>query len=444
MNLHRIRLLRPCSRWLASILASGLQLVTGAALALTCVGSAQIPQGSPAANLPRPAFHLPAGDYSIGELIDQAEQANRCRITRPAEFAASGDALHLQTPLVLDDEGWQGVIETVLWSRGLVLARHAALQTFEVLPTPADHAPWITELAEDCSAAALFGKHPFGPVRVTLPLQESVAKTRSLLSPHAALQTRGCEVGGAPGAITVTGLGHDVRHALERVQAALPGLLPRPAPPRAWPRTAGEPVELRRGTYAARDLVDLLAHTLHRNVLVGKDGEFLTAPIDVAVTRQVDPLRLEEVVTRMLWEVGILIVELVPNRDLFQVIAIDKGRRPTGGLLAAPVAVPITPRELLARQDLVAFVSVTFPLQHVTPQEVLAVWEELYGVDVRMGLNGRAKQSFCRLPDLQLTGCSFPDAQHMKGLTVELLPMMARLAQLEASAELTRSTPAGR
>ena len=435
MNLHRIRLLRPCSRLRAPFQASGLLLATGAVLALVCAGSAQIPLGTQAENLPRVAFHLPAGDYSIGELIDQAEQACRGRITRPAEFAASGDVLHLQTPLALDEEGWQAVIGTMLWSRGLLLVRHAAQHTFEVLPTPAENAPWIAELAEDCTAADLFGKHPFGPVRVTLPLKESVERTRNLLSSPAALQTRGCEVGGAPGAITVTGLGHDVRHALERVQAALPGLLPAPRPPRAWPRAAGEPVELRRGTYAARELVDLLAHTLHRNVLVGKDGEFLTAPIDVAVTQQVDPLRLEEVVTKLLWEVGIFVVELVPQRELYQVIAIDEGRRVTGHLLAAPVAVPMAPSELLARQDLVAFISVTLPLQHVTPKEARAVWEELYGVDVRLGLNGRPKQSFCRLPDLQLTGTSFPHAQHMQGLTVELLPMIARLAQLEASAE---------
>lgn len=438
MNLHRIRLFRLCSRLRAPAHTSGLLLATGAVLALTCAGSAQIPLGSQGENLPRAAFHLPAGDYSIEELIDQAEQANRVRITRPREFAESSDVIRLQTPLVLDDMGRQAVIATMLWSRGLLLVRHAAQHTVEVLPTPADTAPWIAELAEDCTAADLFGKHPFGPVRVTLPLQQSVERTRSLLTAHAALLRRGCEVGGTPGAITFTGLGQDVRNAFVRMQVALHGLLPTPRTPRAWPRATGEAVELRRRTYAARELVDLLAHTLHRNVLVGRDGEFLTAPIEVGVTQQIDPLRLEEVVTKLLWEVGILVVELIPDRDLFQAVAIDKGRRPTGGLLAAPVAVPMAPSELLARQDLVAFVSVTLPLQHVTQREALDVWEELYGVDARMGLNGRPKQAFCCQPDLQLAGYSVPHAQHMQGLTVELLPMIARLARMDASAERTR------
>jgi len=439
VNRHQLHdPLRSCFRLRAPSPPSGLLLATGAVLALACVGSAQTARGTAAESRPRVTFHLPAGDISTRELIDQAEQAWRCRIARPAEFAAAGDVLHLQTPLVFDEESWQVVVGTMLKSRGLVLANHKDRHALEVLPTPSDNAPWIMALAEDCSPAALFGEHPFGPVRVLLSIQQSVSNIRSLLSIPFCRRTRECEVGGAPGAITVTGLGHDVRLALARLEPVLPGLMPAPATPPAWPRPAGQPFDLKRGSYAARDLVDLLAHTLHRNILAGKDDEFLTAPIEVAVTQQVDPVRLEEVVTRMLWDAGILIVGLVPQRDLFQVIAVDKDARAADSLLAAPVAAPMTPSELLARKELVAFVTVTLPLQHVTQAERSAVWEELCGIDVRMGLNGRPKQSFCRLPELQLAGRSFPAAQHMKGLTVELLPMIDRLTQMEAIAAKTR------
>ncbi|MFY9341188.1 MAG: hypothetical protein WAT39_01780 [Planctomycetota bacterium] len=415
---------------------SGLLLAAGAVLWFACLGSAQV-AGATAAPSPRPraTVHLPAGDYSIAELISQAEQASRCRITLPAGFAAASGRLHLQTAVALDAEGWQVVVGTILWSRGLVLARKATANTYEILPTPADQAAWIADLAEDTSLTALYSRHPYGPVTVTLPIREAIAGTRSLVSAAFFGRARQCEVGGVPGAITLTGLGRDVRLALEGLAKVLPNLLPPQPPPAVWPRPGGEPLELRQGSYTARNLVDLLASALQRNVLAGTDSEFLAAPIEVAATQRVDPLRLEEVVTRLLWEAGILIVELTPQRDLFQAILVRQGQQAGGdALLAAPVATPMTAREVLARRTLVAFAVVGVQLQRVTQEEAIAAWEDVSGIDVRMGVNGRPRQIFCEQPDLRLSGFSVPGTYWMRGLTVELLPMLDRLAQLEAEA----------
>ncbi len=78
-----------------------LTLLTVALSAVPCL-TAQTPNK-------QPTFHLPAGDYTIVELLQQAEQAVRQKLhTNTEELgAALHQSVHLQSNLKLDANAWE-------------------------------------------------------------------------------------------------------------------------------------------------------------------------------------------------------------------------------------------------------------------------------------------------------------------------------------------------
>lgn len=358
-------------------------------------------------------FHMPAGEFSVGQLLDLGEMSARTTILRLPEPELLQQRLRLQTPLALPDGAWQDVMGALLWSQGFVLVEDVANRRFEVASTPPEP-QLVLDRARACSLDDLFTRLPFGPVRVAVPTTLPAAMLRSFLAPGLAAQRTFLDLATGEHGVVMTGLGDVVRqavHSIAGADAQLVARLPEAGGPA--PRVDGA-IELLAGSYTVQQLVDRLGRELHRNIVLGDGG----ATVDVADTRRLAAPAFEAAVTAALWSVGILVAPLSLRHGLYEAIPVDGPR----ASLLARLALPMTVAGLRARPDLVAYTTVRCPLRG-----------DRRGVAAMV--RGIAAAGAGRPPAVAIQVAFGPSSLQLTGLTIDLLPLLTRLGEVPAVAE---------
>jgi hypothetical protein len=331
------------------------------------------PSAPPAAKTA--TFHLPAGTYSVAELLQQAGQALRKPIAAPAKLPADAVPLHLQCDLALPQQSWEDVLSALLASRGLVLVRDAAGTGHEVLPAPAGVEDWVSQRAVVMTPRELVERSAFaGTVSVLAASATPDAQLILLLRPHFARTGAGAgpviTFHPADGGVRFVGMAGPVRSALRTIAPAAPDLaatLPSAAPP--WPRPAeGVTHGLEAGRHGVAHVIDRLAAALGRNVVLAPAVAADTAPLEVAATIEGDGLRFEEQLTALLWTRRVVVLQVSAEHRLGEAVLVEPGTWPD------PTRVhELRPEELLARPELVAWVTTVPDVGALSSADVTAV-----------------------------------------------------------------------
>lgn len=340
--------------------------LTCAALLLVAPLLAQTP--APAARL-----HIPAGTWSVRDLLTQAEQALRTPIVaEPAELAlGSATAVRLQNDLVLDPEHGREAIAALLATRGLLLTRDAAGRT-EVKAAPRGKPDWLRERAVPTTVAELL-EHPFrnGVVRVELATTASADMLTNLLRVAAATgnPTPTCEAAGK--GIACTGTSEAVRLAVTQLAAIDPqfaAVLQPPPPVSIVGNAKLRAVELTAGEHPITDLVDLLAANVGINVVLAPAVAAATKTVVVEKPLQLGLQNGPIALTTLLWQQRVLFLELDVRHGLYEVVLVDDPRQ----VPAVGRASRRTVDEALAAADCVMFVAVPFAARHLDNAQIMA------------------------------------------------------------------------
>ncbi len=376
---------------------------------------------------PAPTFHVPAGEHTLAHLIDQAQNALRVPIacSRDTLDAAVEPSVHLQAGLRLDATGWEDVLSALLFARGLVLTRSPDRKGIEVLPVGDGRGAWIAERAETVTLAELLARPArCRPVRVTVPFAAGLVVATTMLRPMMAMKDAPMlDLAEAEGGCTLTGLNGEVLQCLRSLAPADPELQKAlaPAAPPAWPRPLpASRHRLPAGTFSARELVDLLARELGRNILLrALDLELAGKPVKVETERELDALAFEDAVTALLWQQDVLVTAVSAEHGLYEALPVAGERI----ALAAPRALPMHAAEVVARPGLVAMVSVPLQPAHLDQAAALAV------------LRPRLMQAPEGLPrELSTTIVGFEKGFLCQGLISRLAPAVTDLLAADAAA----------
>lgn len=322
-----------------------------------------------------PTFHLPAGDYTVPQLIAQAEQAVRGRIATEHVDLTAPAPLHLQQDLALSAQDWEDTLSALLSTRDLVLTFDAEQKRHEVLPTPKGKDPVLKARAAALSLAQ-FATRPgmTGPVRVVLPTKTDAVMLDQFVALPLFKSGRGVFVESDAGGVAVTGLAETVRLAMRHAAMLDPTLADTstsPAP--AWPRAV--PVEtntLAAGDHAVREVVDILAKAISVNLVLSPEVAQMTDSVAVAKPITGDAIAFENAVTALLWEQRhLLVLPLGARADLLEVVHLGDREFP-----ATTRARPMSAAELAARPGLVAWVSTSFVPQHLRGNDLATAMRE--------------------------------------------------------------------
>jgi hypothetical protein len=309
-----------------------------------------------------PTFHLPAGDYSVAQLLLQAEQAVRSPIHVDSRDVAEVVPLRLQSALALPAEAWVDVLSALLATRGFVLVHDAANRRHEVLPTPVGTPPWLRERARSITLAELATRRALtGPVRVELKTATDPVMLTTVLRPHLHGSGRGVLIDRADGGgVEIIGLADTVRFAVEQASAIDPACaaeLP-VAAPLPWPRAAhAGRHEVPAGTYGVAAIVDHLAHATGRNIVLSPE---LAAPggntpnaFVLAAPIAGDAFACEDQLTALLWREKLLVVEVARDHGLYEIVRTGRRDLPPSTRCQA-----VHTDELLARPDWIGWVTI--------------------------------------------------------------------------------------
>ena len=276
-------------------------------------------------------LHIPAGQWSVRDLLTHAEQALRTPIAADASELALGSAepVGLQFDLILDPERGYEALAALLSTRGLLLSRDGEGNT-EVRATPRGNPDWVSERAVSTTLADLLD-HPnrHGTVRVALPTTTKADMLINLLRPAAATggATPTCEQ--AENSIVCTGTAAAVLLAVNQVAVFDPvfaGALPQQAPISIVSAAKGGPVELPAGEHRVPTLVALLAKNAGVNIVMSPAVAKLTSPVTVAKAETLDFATGANRLTTLLWDHRVLFLELDVRHWLYEVVLVDNLR----------------------------------------------------------------------------------------------------------------------
>ncbi len=366
------------------------------------------------------AFHLPAGDHRLGELLAQCEMALKAPIARHRiDGLDERRPVHLQHALALPREQWEDVLATVLLAHDLVLTFDAAEKRHEVLPAPRERTQptWIAERAVTMALAELAARPDRqGPVQVTVPglgthLAVTVLRPFCMSNPGTTATAEGPD-------LVLTGLAGGVRSALAVLASVDPALatqLPM-ATPRPWPRAASATqFSLPAGTHRLTDVVDALAKATHCNLLLAHDAPHeLTFTTAMATTG--DALAFEAALTSLLWTQNIAVLAAARSHDLMVVRQVSHQTRPS-----PDQAMPVTLDELLARPTLTAFVELRYTARHVGMDRLMPEIQE--AARAMSKAMGPALAAFEMLTTEQ--------GVLVRGFTFAMLPVAQKIAEID-------------
>lgn len=350
-------------------------------------------------------LHIPAGDWTVRDLVTHAEQALRTPITADASELARATAEHirLQFPLALDPEHGQEALAALLSSRGLLLTRGAGGRT-EVRATPKGHPEWLRDSAAPSTVQELLD-HPFrhGVVRTELRTSVAVPMLTNMLRVSAAggAAVPICEA--AEHGITCIGTSDAVRHAITQVAAMDPQFAAtlQPTGPISIVNAAkGGPVELLAGEHPIADLVDLLARNGGINIVQSPAVAAITAQATVQEKQQLDWQHGPNTLTTLLWQHHVLLLELDVRHGLYEAV-----------LVANPTQQPAVSRasqrtveEALAAAGCVAFITVHFEARSLDSTQLMnTVRQAMRGVAQN---SGGSMTAIATPSGLQITGLS--------------------------------------
>ena len=377
--------------------------------------SAAVAQANPAA--PAAKFHLPAGTHSVPQLLEMVSQAVRCPVALDPDVAAAElEPLQLQRDLALSSNDWEDGLSALLEARGLVVTFDAANRRHEVMAIPTQRTDWLLDRARPMTLAE-FATRPGvrGPVRVTMQPAQSPELLINLLRPYLMMRpvAIASEVQGKD--LVLTSLAPNVRFALGvfvGLDSTLASCWPAGTPP-AWPRAAAGDHTLAAGSYTIGELLDALALRLGRNILYSAAVAAPDSKIQVAEPIRGDSLAFEAMLSSLLWQSRVLVLELAPHLDLYEAVQVTDPRR-----LPLHRAHTISAPELLARPDLVALVRVPYALDEESIPAAL--------IKVRALMANGAAHS--------VTVGTCHASMMFEGLSLHLVPMLQQVTS-EPSAE---------
>jgi hypothetical protein len=412
-GLHCAELLRAFARQRSF---QGMNLVRSSCAALLLV--APLFAQTPAA----PKLHIPAGDWTVRDLLTHTEQALRTPIAADAaELAqATAERIRLQFPLALDPAHGQEALAALLSTRGLLLARGEGGRP-EVRATPKGKPDWLRERAVASPVQDLLD-HPFrhGVVRTELRTSVDVPMLNNMLRISAAggAATPICEA--AKEGIVCIGTSDAVRHAIAQVAAMDPQFATtlQPAGPVSIVSTAkGVPVELPAGEHRIADVVDLLARCSGFNIVLSPALAASAAKIKVAKAQQFDWQRGPNGLTTLLWQHHVLLLELDVRHGLYEVVLVDNPKQAPAVTRAAARTV----EQALAAADCVLYIGVRFKAQHLDSTQLMN--------HVRLTMQAAAQES-----SVFTTVLAMPDGLLITGLS----PVVAELLQKLQAADQPR------
>ena len=347
-----------------------LLLPTCAPLLLLAAAFAQAPAA-------RPQLHIPAGDWSVRDLLTQAEQALRTPIVADDEELAQASAprVQLQFPLALDPEHGRDALAALLTTRGLLLTRDPKGRT-EVKAVPRGRADWLAERAVPTTVQALLD-HPHRDSIVKVPLQTATPMevVRNLLRMTAPRSGPAPTLEAHDGGILCTGTSDAVRHAVLQLAAMDPAFAATLAPNAASDlvyATKGGAVELAAGEYLLADLVQLLGRQSGVNIVLSPAVQEQTAKVRVAGAQHLDARTGANVLTTLLWQERVLVLDLDVRHGLYEAVLVADPRQ-----MPAPArASTRTVEEALAAADGVAYIAVKFTAQHLDPTQLMGIVRE--------------------------------------------------------------------
>lgn len=363
----------------------------------------------------KPMLHLPAGDWTVRDLLTHAEQALRTPIAADAaELAqATGERIRLQFPMRLHPEHGQEAIAALLSARGLLLTRGADGQP-EVRATPKGRPQWLRERAVPCSVQELLD-HPFrhGVVRTELRTSVQAPMLTEMLRMSAAsgAATPLCEA--MADGIVCTGTSDAVRLAITQVAALDPQVAAtlQPADPVSIVSMAkGKAVELPAGEHRLTDLVDLMAKNAGINIGMSPALAASTTKAMVATAQQLDWQHGANVLTKLLWQHRVLFLELDVRHGLYEAVLVENPRQ------APPMtrASTRTVDEAIAAADITMYVSVQWKAKHL-------------GIDKRMELVREAMRGGDANGIGMFTACGTPDGLLLSGMSPQIAQLLTSL-----------------
>jgi hypothetical protein len=333
----------------------------------------QTPDSAPAPPAAKAAtFHLPAGDYTIQQLLEQAGQALRQPIALPEELPAGAGPLRLQCDLALPQQAWEEVLGALLSTRKLVLVRNAAGTGHEALPAPDGMAEWMVQRATDMTPRELLDRRGhLGPVRTVLRTTTPASQLTNMMRPLFAGMPRSFTFEAVDGGVRFVGLARQVRFAIELVTPHAPDLAAAlPSPARPWPRPAVPGTHrLDAGSYTAAQLLERLARAQNRNLVASAEVAADATPIEVAAAFEGDELRLEERVTALLWTARVLVLDASVDHRIGEALRFEPPSWPH-----PTRAQRVQPAELLARPELVALVSTVPSVGSLSQDDVIKAY----------------------------------------------------------------------
>jgi hypothetical protein len=391
-----------------------------AVLLLAAALASQTPQPAPpaATTAPKePTFHLPAGTYSVAELLQQAGQAIGRPIAAPPQPAEM--PLRLQHALALPRQAWEDVLGALLATRGLALVRTAEGGGHEVLPAPTGMEDWVSARAVSMTPQQVFERSAFaGPVDVLAATTTPTAMLLNVLRPHFPPAGAGprAPIAFKPveGGLRLIGMAATVRSALQTIASQAPDLaaaLPLAPPP--WPRAAPRGTHrLEQGSHLVADVLDRLAAATGRNVVESEPLVGVKVGFSVPATIEGDALQFEERVTALLWaQLRIVVVCISDEQRLdLAVRLLAPGKWPD------PASVrEVRAAELLARPELVAWVATVPDLGALTQRDVFTVFRGAAGL----------------APGSSLTLTTMPGGCRICGLSTDVARLLKELEEMK-------------
>ena len=359
-----------------------------------------------------PTFHLPAGEYPVLQLLQQAELAVRAPIrSKDAGDLTTAAPIRLQCDLALPEQAWEDVLGALLATRDLVLVRDAESKGHEVLAVPNGPTDWVQERALPMSLQQLFERPAYaGPVRLVVVSTTSSNLMTNMLRPYFALSKEAFSLVAVDGGLQLVGLADTVRFATATIASVAPDVasaLPARATP-PWPRVASTTVHrLEPGAHTTVQIVDRLAKALRRNIVVAPAIATAATPIAVAEAIEGNDDSFEDQLTSLLWTAHVLVLQVSGPHGLYQAVRAEPRSWPTSSR-----AQELSAAELMARPALVAWVTSTPAPGSLSQPEMLGVVRAAMGAGAPSSLTAGTTND----GGMRLTGLSTDVAKVLLGL----------------------------
>lgn len=362
----------------------------------------------------RPQLHIPAGDWSVRDLLTHAEQALRTPIVADDEelALASAPRIRLQFPLALDPTHGRDALAALLTTRGLLLTRDPMGRT-EVKAVPRACADWLTERAAPTTVQALLD-HPHRDSVVQVPLRTAtpLEVVQSLLRMSAARSGPAPTLAKHEGGILCTGTSEAVRHTVLQLAAMDPAFaatLDQRSSVDIVNTAKGGTVELPAGEHSLADVLDLLARNGGVNIVRSPAVQAQTTKVKVGKPQSLDARTGANVLTTLLWQERVLVLDLDVRHGLYEAVLVDDPRQ-----MPAPArASARTVDEALAAADSVAYIAVKFTVQHLDATHLMGIVRETMQA-APAGQMGTIVSTV-------------PDGLWITGLTPTVAPLLAKL-----------------